>query len=261
MAAPQFSESQFVIGFLREYLNQFPFFPHPFWSYVDMRVPSTKEEVETGADVIFKRCSHSVFFQFKRSHKLHYNGRFWLKKPERDLPRSFFDYYRFKVYNSPESQQFEKLRDVSTINPFDRSYYVAPLFHTTASFKKYFYRQEILKNSVLIPCKQFRKSQFNPPKFNINDGKQHYILYNKRLEGKLLSEPKEITVLNAKLMDEPLNREETGSQPIRKILEWCRWDSSEKKERMNSDFEFNSVADGIAYLSAEYDIIWQPIFF
>ena len=259
MAYPQFSETQFVVSFLREYLNQFPFFPGPFWLFHNIRIPSTVEENETGADFIFRHLSHSEFLQFKRSHKIHYRGRSWLNEPEKSLPKSFFDYYRFEVYNS-DSQQFEKLRDISTLNLNDKSYYVAPLFYSSASFNTYFHRQEILNNSALIPCNQFLDYRFNPPNFDINDGNHHYMLYNKNFEGILLSEPKEIKVLKSSIEEREFYKSENGYQQIRKILDWCRTDSIKKHGNNNFKNEYLTISDGIGYLSNQYNIIWQPIF-
>lgn len=259
MAYPQFSETQFVVSFLREYLNLFPFFPDPFFLFHSIRIPSTVEERETGADFIFRHFSHSEFFQFKRSHKIHYRGRSWLNEPEKSLPRTFFDYYRFEIYNS-DSQQFEKLRDISVLNPNDKSYYVAPLFYSSTSFNNYFHRQVILNNSVLIPCSQFRDARFNPPNFNINDGNRHFILYNRNFQGLLLSEPKEIKVLKPSKEQNEFYKSETGYQQIRKILDWCRKDSIEKYGNDNFKNEYLTISDGIGYLSNQYNIIWQPIF-
>lgn len=175
------------------------------------------------------------------------------------MPKTFFDYYRFEIYNSV-SQQFEKLRDVSTINPNDKSYYVAPLFYSVTSFNSYFHRQEILNNSLLIPCNQFRDARFNPPNFDINDGNRHFILYNKTFQGLLLSEPKEIKVLKPSIEQKEFFKSENGYKQIRKILDWCKMDSIEKYGNDNFKNEYLTISDGIGYLSNQYNIIWQPVF-
>ncbi|GAC1385486.1 MAG: hypothetical protein NVSMB45_14350 [Ginsengibacter sp.] len=263
MAKPQFSETQFVVGYLREYLNTFPFYPNIFWQQNHIEIPSTVQEIETGADFIFRYYSHSEFLQFKRSDFLCWRGKGYLKEPEKSLPKSFFDYYRFKVYNSDDSRQFEKLRQVSLANPNDRAFYVAPYFHTKDEFKRLFAQQRILENSITIDCSQFNDPLFHPPHFDIGLDDSHKIVYNGS-DGYILSEPVEIRVAKGKLEEYYIsdfsdNRLINTITELNKIRRICLEDN-ESRFLVNSDNQTNTFGFIYNYFLINYEIHWIPKF-
>jgi hypothetical protein len=266
MAKPRFSETQFVVGYLREYLNSFPFFPHIFWWFHSIRIPSTVEEAESGADFIFRHYSHSEFFQFKRSYCLSWRGRGHLSEPEKSLPKAFFDYYRFKVYNSADSRQFEKLREVSIRNPRNRSYYIAPLFHTNEEFTRLFARQQIIENSVIINCAQFNEGRFLPPYFDIGTDSDHKIIFNEREEGYIFSDPIRLRLSKGKEIDsaslngsyDSLNIEQAIIQ-LNDLLNWCLEDFKALNDTVEPE-NLKTFRFIYNYFLSNYNIHWIPRF-
>lgn len=174
MAKSEFSETQFVMGFLGEYFNEYrsryPERKPPF------TLPTTSLEPLFGSDFMIKGLSNIEFYQFKRSEFMRL--RRGNKEIESGLPNSFRPYYRFKVYNSGEIPQFDRLRFIASLHPRFKTYYCAPKFSTNQEFHNFFWNQEIIINSAIINCNQFNQNGFFPPKFDINDGKEHYIVFN-----------------------------------------------------------------------------------
>lgn len=174
MAECQFSETQFVMGFLGEYFNQYrltyPGRKPPF------TVPTTSMEPMSGSDFIIQGLSNIQFFQFKRSELMR------VKRGDREiasgLPKSFRPYYRFKIYNSGNIPQFDRLRYIASLHPRFKTYYCAPKFSTNQKFHDFFWNQGIIDNSAIINCDQFNQSRFLPPNFDINDGDLHYMVFN-----------------------------------------------------------------------------------
>lgn len=256
---PEFSETQFTFSFLREYLNQFSFYPSRFWLNNYIELPSTKAEIETAADFIFRRYSHSVFFQFKRSHCFNLKGRRGLNDPERNLHKGFFPYYRFQIYNAHNSRQFEKLRDVSTINSNDKAYYCAPLFHTNSEFKDYYGRQAILSNSILINCSQFLRKEFNKPNFDIRKDEPHHIAFN-RTQGYIFSEPIAIKIQIGTSEEEimpPDSKEVRFPDYVQRLFQSCLAEGGAESEVLNTNNPTESI---FQFLVVKYNIIWVPIF-
>lgn len=264
MARPEFSETHFVFGYLREYTSRFPFFPHPFWGYSSFELPSTIEEARGGADYILRYHMYSEFIQFKRSECLTLNVKRRLRSPECNFPDDFFPYYRFDVYNEEGSRQFEKLRDISMINPDDEAYYCAPLFYKKDEYNGHFRRQSIIANSILIDCSQFNTPDFLPPNFDIRSGR-HSFVYNTCDSGFLLSEPKELHVRrHSRRYDDIRFIDKSPEQSyieLRKIVNWCIEDAGNdislnevenQNSRLNLAFAFN-------HLYTNYNIIWMPI--
>jgi hypothetical protein len=260
MARPEFSESQFVIGYLREYLNQFPFYPSGFWNDHSIKIPSTTEEVETGADFIFSSYSHSEFVQFKRSDFLCFKGKGYLNDDEKDLPKEFFDYYRFKVYNEDGSRQFEKLKEISTKNPNDRAYYVAPLFHTEEEFRERFSFQTLVDNSVRIDCAQFNEPQFNLPAFDPRE--KHKIVYNNRGQGYMLSKTVNLKIEKGVEIKEQLKTNSVFKSIIElnKILDTCTTDEIGMSKYYNQNEPINTFSFIYKFLLSNYNIHWIPQF-
>ena len=186
MPKPQFSETQFVMGFLGEYFNayrsRYPLRKPPFV------LPTTSLEPLTGSDFIIRGLSSIEFFQFKRSEFM--NARRGDMEIKSGLPKSFRPYYRFKVYNDGHIPQFDRLRDIALLDKCFKPYYCAPLFHKQTEFQNYFWNQQIIANTAIINCNQFNQIGFKPPYFDINDGK-HYMVYNNvSTTGYLCSKPK-----------------------------------------------------------------------
>ena len=190
MAKCQFSETQFVMGYLGEYFSRLrKLRPH---STPKFMLPTTSLEPLTGSDLIIERLSGLDFFQFKRSEFM--NKRRGAREMASGLPKSFRPYYRFQIYNGGGIPQFDRLRDISALHPSLNTYYCAPIFHTNLEFQNIFWRQEIMNNSALINCNQFNLPQFKKPMFDIDDGDVHYMVFNKSVNGYLCSERKEVKI-------------------------------------------------------------------
>lgn len=175
MAKPQFSETQFVMGFLGEYFDQYrskyPLKKPPFL------LPTTTLEPVFAADFILGGLSSIDFFQFKRSELM--QARRGDMEIRSGLPKSFRPYYRFKIYNDGHIPQFDRLRAIAALDKRFKVYYCAPKFHSYTEFHNLFWNQEIINNSAIINCSQFNHSKFKLPNFDINDGDQHFIVFNK----------------------------------------------------------------------------------
>ncbi|PHQ27792.1 hypothetical protein [Leeuwenhoekiella nanhaiensis] len=187
MAKPQFSETQFVMGFLSEYFNhyrsKYPKRKPPFF------LPTTSLEPVFASDFIIRGLSSIEFFQFKRSEFM--NARRGDVEIKSGLPKSFKPYYRFKVYNDGHIPQFNRLRAIAALDKRFKVYYCAPKFHSNTEFQTLFWNNKIIENSAIINCNQFNQQGFKPPYFDINDGRQHYIVYNSvSTTGYLCSKPK-----------------------------------------------------------------------
>jgi hypothetical protein len=186
MAKSRISETQFVMGYLGEYFDrirkQYPGLRVPFV------LPTTTIEPIFGADFILQGISAFHFIQFKRSS--YFKTKRGKKEIASGVPISFLPYYRFKIYNDGNIPQFDRLRDIASITRFFKTYYCAPLFHTQFEFQQHFWNRNILDNSILIPCKQFNQSGFYPPHFDINDGDEHFMVYNHLGSGYICSKRK-----------------------------------------------------------------------
>jgi hypothetical protein len=201
MQPSDFSETQFVVGFLREFLNR----PQKqFWLSNYLRLPSTVTERRTGADVIVEGCIGSDFLQFKRSDYL--QNRRGLPNDQRRVDKSYFDCFRFKVYNSQRTRQFETLRKLAK-RPNNYCAYIAPLFHTFNEFDTHFARASIMPNSIEIECSQFNAGEFAALRYRNNSN--HHILFNGRDNHCwFCSEPKIAKANHAILLKERQSREQ-----------------------------------------------------
>lgn len=195
---------------------------------------------------------------------MHWRGRGLLNLPEKHLSKTFFPYYRFKIYNSPNSRQFEKLRDITHLNQNDKAFYCAPLFHTPEEFRQHFRSQSILNNSVLIDCIQFQNSQFKKPYFDIRKDEPHYIVFN-RSQGYIFSEPVDIKIqvgMTDTELARPVNNEIRFDRYVNQLFNWCFQAGTDKMEEgeysiLNSNDPYNSV---FQFLLGNYNILWLPIF-
>lgn len=197
MAKSKFSETQFVMGFFSEYVNRIralgTFNVKPFL------FPTTVQEPIVASDLIIHNLKGLDFFQFKRSDC--FKKRRGKAEIKAGLPEAFKPYYRFKIYNEGKFPQFDRLRLIAQTLPHSEVYYCAPKFHTHYEFQQLFWKQEIIKNSAIIDCNQFNSPGFNLPSFNINDGHDHFVVYNKSKIGYMCSKIKEIklTDLNSEI--------------------------------------------------------------
>ncbi|NIK93088.1 hypothetical protein GZ212_13070 [Mangrovimonas sp. CR14] len=190
----QFSETQFVMGYLGEYFNRYrAMYPNrnpPF------SLPTTSVEPILGSDFILVDLSYIEFYQFKRSHYI--RTRRGDAEINAGIPKSFRPYYRFEIYNDSSNgsiPQFDRLRDIARLHPRFRTFYCAPKFYTNREFQEYFWRQQIIDNSAIIDCNQFNQTRFRPPHFNIDDGDRHFMVYNDTSNrGYLCSEMKEFNL-------------------------------------------------------------------
>jgi hypothetical protein len=122
-----------------------------------------------------KRVFGSDFFQFKRSDYL--ANRRGLPEDQRFIGKDFFDCYRFKLYNSPTTRQFDTLRRLARGNN-NYCAYIAPLFYQFAEFDRFFSNGQIMENSVEIDCLQFNRGEFSELRYG--DDEIHHILFNRR---------------------------------------------------------------------------------
>lgn len=144
MAKSEFSETQFVFGYISEVYFNHSKYPHffPFWEY--FMFPSTMIEREFPVDFFADYYTHSEYYQFKRSEHLH--QRRGSREIAEGVPVTYLDYYRFKIYNRTTIThlgQFEKLKDLARVFPNDLVCYCAPCFHTELEFHHHFRNQEI----------------------------------------------------------------------------------------------------------------------
>lgn len=171
MQTSEFSETQFVVGFLREFLNSHS---QKYWIQNFLRLPSTVTERKTGADVIIQNVSGSDFFQFKRSDYL--KNRRGLPWDQRQIAPAFFECYRFHIYNTQRTRQFETLRNLAK-KAHNYCAYIAPLFYTFDEFDHYFQRHNVMRNAIEIECSQFSKGEFANFRYRYNQS--HHLLYNR----------------------------------------------------------------------------------
>jgi hypothetical protein len=273
MAVSEFSETQYVFGFLNEmhfYQTQrHPYFP--FWEY--FMFPSTIIERAFPGDFFVDHYSHSEFYQFKRSD--HLAQRRGSAEIRAGLPVNFLDYYRFKVYNRTTfttTGQFDKLRQLAAVFNTDLVCYAAPCFHTEWEFHENFRNRTILQNSILIECNQFNNPIFLPPNFNINDGASHYFVFKQTGNPcYLCSEPKNVKSINGGQKNDYIKLKKGKEEflaTIKKLysdfyLEDKLENSSSEIKPIEKIFTENAgkqLTIVSEYLFRNYNIIWQPIF-
>lgn len=274
MAKAEFSETQFVFGYLSEMyfrqVNNPQLFP--FWEY--FMFPSTIIERDFPVDFFADYYTHSEYYQFKRSE--HLEQRRGSREIAEGVPVRFLDYYRFKIYNRRTTThlgQFEKLRELAQRFPSDLVCYCAPCFHTETEFHYHFRNRNILSNSILIDCRQFNLPAFLPPNFDINDGLDHYFVYKLSSPlGYLCSEPIEFNVSIAKNRKEHFRKNESNKtlkETINVLYEeFYLKDEIYLKGEGPQGFDNKIITDNISkrfyivgsYLLQYYNIAWQPIF-
>lgn len=180
MAKSEFTEMQYVLGFVSEFMRnlnsstgQTPLF----------MLPSPYEEQFMGFDIWIEHFSHMEFHQYKRSD---YLSNKTTKEIKRGLSTNYLPYYRFKLYNDSPSFQFTRLCTIADMFPQHRVYYIAPKFHKLDEFNNYFWRNEIIKNSIFINCSGFNSARIK--KYLKNNPGEHTIAFDKTNSRYLFSE-------------------------------------------------------------------------
>lgn len=267
MASAEFSETQFVFGYLTElyFSNYRHHRTSPFWYYFGF--PSTFMERNFPVDFFADYYSHSEYYQFKRSE---YIGRRRGNAEIRaGVPVSFLKYYRFKIYNRSTvtvKGQFEKLIELANSFKGDLICYCAPCFHTEWDYHHHFSKKSIIQNSIIIDCDQFNSLSFQPPYFDINDGFGHYMAYKlDSPNGYLCSETKEIKTSKGLDRLEKIERNKGREGLIATVNKlysdfYLKDHIYQQEERPKSD-ELNAKISLISlYLFNYYSVVWQPIF-
>jgi len=267
MAKSEFSETQYVFGYLNEMYFRQSANPNyfPFWEH--FMFPTAWFERKFPVDFFADFYSHSEYYQFKRSE--HIQQRRGKREIEEGVPAKYLDYYRFKIYNRTNMShlgQFEKLVQLANSFKTDLVCYCAPCFHTEWEFHEHFNNRTIITNSIKINCLQFNSPVFQPPAFDINDGKKHYMVYKLNTnKGFLCSDPLEIEILPGEMNYEPIQQKERSEKFLKTIdvlyeefyLNDQVKQQSEKVFTENKAYRFNIVG---RHLMQYYDTIWLPKF-
>ena len=267
MAKPEFSETQYVLGFLSEVItDQFnsPVIYPPFFSFF---MPSTIIEPELGVDFVADYYTHSEYFQFKRSE--FFGGKRGGPELKANLPISFKPYYRFTIYNDTSKGrpgQFETLKNLASSFPKDLVCYCAPCFHLEVEFHHLFRARALGQQSIIVQCGQFNGSSFNPPQFDINDGYKHTFCFKMALNyGYLCSEAIRVdttTYDRVKYRDKDKSRDfisDIGMLYEKFYLaNVAEYEIEEAIETTSPYLQFQIVR---RYLMQYYDIVWQPRFY
>ncbi|XDD45314.1 hypothetical protein AB3N60_11360 [Leptospira sp. WS39.C2] len=189
METCEFSETQFVIGYLREILNA-KFYAFPYFHWI---TPSTRMERATASDFIIKNFNgkyrFSEYYQFKRSH-LFNKEVFNEINSTRSIDTSLRNYLGFSIYNKSSTQQFNTLQKIAKRSR-SKAYYCAPNFHTISEFRNYFGKNTITDNSKL-----FDFSQPIMQTVNIALNSNHKIIFDGNLSY-ICSDINEIKNINA----------------------------------------------------------------
>lgn len=269
MKDPEFSETQFVFGYLRELYEKRKsrYTTLPFG--LRFKFPTTVEEKEMPVDFYIENYSHSEFYQFKRSEGLmRRRGKVEINA---GLAIDFLPYYRFKIYNDSSITgigQFEKLIQLTTKSAKDWVFYCAPCFHLMEEFFTHYYDEKVVNNSVLIDCRQLNDSKFKPPKFNINDNKEHYFTFRiDRNYGFLCSDAMRIEIIRELVSVDAAPQEKTPNF-IDYVNRLFHDEFLEEKILYETlQFRFRGRRLGLieqihilqTYLLNTYDIVWIPI--
>ncbi|MFD2943289.1 hypothetical protein [Flavobacterium notoginsengisoli] len=265
MAKSEFSETQFVFGFLNELHSRSSAFGYSQWSY--FMFPSTSLEKDLPVDFFVDFYSHSEYYQFKRSDYLF--GRRGAAEIKSGLTNTYLPYYRFHIYNKASTRggmiypgQFEMLRKLASTFPTDRVYYCAPCFHNEFDFHNYFQNRLILANSIVIDCSQFNQTKFFPPNFDINDGDEHYMIYKLSTNGYICSQTQEISIQKAeKILEYSETRKDGNFLATLNTLynEIYLNDGLDNIEKLASENIINQIILVQSHLIQNYNIIWNPI--
>ena len=185
MEKSEFSETQYVFGYIRELFSQTLTSPEHFLIYA----PSTREEKKLASDIILdfyhdKSFRYSECYQFKRS-KYYNNESFTEFNTRREILTLNNPKYGFNIYNSAKTKQFNTLQSLA-LEPNKRVYYCAPIFHTIEQFNNFFRTQSIHYHSKVINFSQpILQNAIIPTNSN------HHMIFD-RNTSYLCSEPKQI---------------------------------------------------------------------
>jgi len=169
MAKCEFSETQFVIGYLRELFNE----KNTFCPFFRWYMPPNRTESRMASDLIIKSLAngytHSEFYQFKRSHL--FNKKIFGNNGNQ-INTSINPHYGFKIYNKSTTKQFDTLKRIAR-KKYHKVYYCAPKFHTIKEFRINYRNNLIINRSRLIDL-----SQPKIQALNINVNTNHHLIFD-----------------------------------------------------------------------------------
>lgn len=174
MAKPEFSETQFAFAFFHYFISKLS--KKTTFIFPTLFQEGDYEGNYGGSDLII---NSNVFIQFKTSEYFIYANTTEINN--NSIDKKFLPYYRFNLKNSPESFQYNKLKETAH-NKSNFVCYIAPLFHTNSEFSTYFNSNKIIENSIYYNLKDFRN-------INIEENDTHIICYKKSGESYICSEP------------------------------------------------------------------------
>lgn len=177
MAKSEFTEMQYVLGFVSEFTNHLRSLTGQTPWFI---LPSPQVEKDIGVDIVIEHFDHMEFHQYKRSDFL---NTYSAKEYTQGLPKSIKPYYRFSLYEKA-SQQFTRLRLLAEMFPEHRVYYVAPKFSTHKEYQDYFWKKLIMKNSIFVNCMGFNSPRIRKY-LNHNPG-EHAMVFDSKSDARYL---------------------------------------------------------------------------
>lgn len=150
------SEFTFGFGFLSEQTRR-------HWTTLRIApiLPSLRQEHYVGWDAHLPLVATDYYYQFKLSDYLERSNSKYIADGTYSQP-----YYRFGFHRRNQNQQHQRLKLHTTRN--NNTYYVAPGFHSMATFNSAFFSRQLLCQSRLIPLRDCK---------DVRDGAQHYITF------------------------------------------------------------------------------------
>jgi hypothetical protein len=254
MVKAEFSETQFVVAYLREAFTEWEK-KFPFYRWY---MPSTATESRTATDLILKygsgKYKYSVFYQFKRSNFYNLEKITDLAKTK-VIDTGVDNSYGFKIYNKSTTKQFNVLQRLARFKK-NEVFYCAPLFYTIAECRNYFRSNSILDNSKLIDFKDASMQAVTIPFDSyhrvIFDKTNSYICSDiNEVKGYIARE--KLASLNYDVGDDSEKCFNLNLEELRKIL-------FEDDRQLNEKDNRNNIFYLREELATIYNIIWIPIF-
>ena len=163
MAKPEFSEIQFVFEFFHHLRNESTI-------NIKYKIPTLGQECNFdipygGSDLIIL---NNLFIQFKISEYFIYSNTSEIIN--KTLSKDFLPYYRFHIKYSPNSFQYNNLKQLAKDkNKIVR--HVAPMFHKISDFESNSV-DNFIQNTIYFDLKDFKNVE-------IDKNDKHTICYNK----------------------------------------------------------------------------------
>lgn len=251
----EFSESQFVVGYMAELIPWYNSL-YPLWRWF---MPTTAAEWRTGADVIVRRYRYSEFYQFKRSH--YYDHRVFssLSPGGTTVNTGTTPHYGFKIYNNSTSKQFDTLQQLAR-KQRTQVYYCAPLFHTIPEFRRNHRNGQIRNSSILIDM-----SDPNIQGISVPYNSTHRMLYTNtqvHICSEIINVEKFYTGETKPPPPEYDNNEDKNSESFNVLMTELKNIVMQDMEENNTPMsEYLDVPEYIrSYLAANLNIHWFPRF-